>query len=106
MVERNKELIGIIQDRKLDRVRNKKSEYLGNTYYRLTVDLENKPELKEILVFKKFLQRADIYQQLERWETRDYIGKRYLFKVQRKPGAGQIFRLIDWEILKSNGKKN
>jgi hypothetical protein len=27
-----KELIGVIKDRKLDQVRNKKSEHLGNQY--------------------------------------------------------------------------
>jgi hypothetical protein len=46
------ELIGQINDKKLDRVRNRKSPHYGTTYHRLAVELENKPEVKEILVFE------------------------------------------------------
>jgi len=93
-----KELIGIIKNKKLDQVRNKKSEHLGNQYWRLAVDLENS-EIKEILVFKEWLERKAVWQELEQWELRNYLDKRYLFTVQRKPGAGQFFRLLDWELL-------
>ena len=91
----HKELIGVIKDRKLDQVRNKKSEHLGNQYWRLTVEIENE-EIKEILVFKEWLEQETIWQEIEQ---RKYLDRRYLLKVQRKPGAGQFFRLIDWKLL-------
>jgi len=91
----HKELIGVIKDRKLDQVRNKKSKHLGNQYWRLTVNIENE-EIKEILVFKEWLEQETIWQEIEQL---NYLDKRYLFKVQRKPGAGQFFRLIDWKLL-------
>ena len=90
-----KELIGIIKDKKLDLVKNKKSEHLGNQYWRLAVEIENS-EVKEILVFKEWLEQETIWQEIEQ---RKYLDKKYLFKVQRKPGAGQFFRLLDWELL-------
>jgi len=105
-----KELIGVVKDRKLDKVKNRKSEHYGNQYWRLAVNIENE-EIKEILVFKEWLEQETIWQEIEQ---RKYLDRRYLFKVQRKPGAGQFFRLIDWEIikdysakqiLKANGKK-
>lgn len=90
-----KELIGQITDKKLDRVKNKKSEYYNNPFYRLTVELENEGE-REILVFKEWLEQEKIWEQIEQSE---YIEKRFLFKIQRKPGAGQFFRLLDWKVL-------
>ena len=95
-----KELIGVITEQKLDKVKNKKSEHYGNPYWRLTVELENEEEIREILVFKEWLERETIWREIEK---RKYLDKRYLFKVQRKPGAGQFFRLIDWEQLRNNG---
>ncbi len=92
----HKELIGIITDKKLDKVKNKKSEYHGNQYWRLSVELENEEEIKEILVFKEWLEQETIWQEIEQ---KNYLDKRYLFKVQRKPGAGQFFRLLEWEKL-------
>ena len=93
-----KELIGIIRNKKLDKVKNKKSEHYGNQYWRLTVEIESE-EIKEILVFKEWLEQESIWQEIEKWELKSDFDKRYLFKVQRKPGAGQTFRLIDWELL-------
>lgn len=96
-----KELVGIIQNKKLDRVKNKKSEYYGNTYWRLKVFLDQ--EEKEILVFKESLERESVWKELEIWELKKGWNQQYLFKVQRKPGAGQIFRLLDLEILENHG---
>jgi len=93
-----KELVGKIKDKKLDEVRNKKSEYLGNKYWRLTVEIENE-EIKEILVFKEWLEQESIWEEIEQWEAKEHFNNKYLFKVQRKPGAGQFFRLLDWEII-------
>ena len=100
----HKELIGVIKDRKLDQVRNKKSKHLGNQYWRLTVEIENE-EIKEILVFKEWLEQETIWDELEKWDLKDFLNKRFCFQVKRKPGAGQFFRLLEWELLK-NGKKN
>ena len=98
----HKELIGTIRDRKLDQVRNKKSEHFGNQYWRLAVNIENE-EIRELLVFKDFLEKKTIWEEIGQ---RKYLDKRYLFKVQRKPGAGQFFRLLEWEELSSYGKEN
>ncbi|MEG7979206.1 MAG: hypothetical protein NY202_04910 [Mollicutes bacterium UO1] len=41
-----------IKEKEVKKVYNKKSKYYNHTFYRLSVELENKPELKEILVFQ------------------------------------------------------
>ena len=92
------ELIGIIKNKKIDRVRNKKSEHFGNQYYRLQVKIENS-EIKEILVFKEWVEQENVWEDVEKWELKDYYNQKYLFRIQRKPGAGQFFRLLSWEML-------
>ena len=87
------DLIGKIKDKKLDKVYNKKSEYYGNRYWRLKVNIEDEPEIKEILAFKENLEK-EFWQAIE--ESK-YIDQRYCFKVWRKPGAGQVYQLVDWE---------
>lgn len=94
---KNIELFGKITAKKLDKVRNKKSEHLGNQYWRLAVELENKPEIKEILVFENYLETKEIYQKLEDW---NHYRQNYLFTCQRKPGAGKVYRLINWKQIK------
>lgn len=96
-----KELIGIIKNKELNKVKNKKSEYYGNTYWRLKIQLEQ--EEKEILAFKEYLEQKSIWKELEKWELKDYYNQQYLFKVQRKPGAGQVFRLLNLQKLENRG---
>ena len=98
-MEKPKELIGKIKERKLDKVRNKKSEHYNNSFWRLTIEIENEPEIKELLVFKEWLEQETIWQEIEKWKLKNNWNDKYLFKVQRKPGAGQFFRLLDWKLL-------
>lgn len=97
MNKRGLKFLGRIVNKKLDKVRNKKSSYYGNFYLRLQVVLEEKREITEILVFKEWLANQSIWLDLEQ---RNYLDKKFLFYCQRKPGAGQVYRLIDWEELK------
>jgi len=94
------ELLGRITSKKLDKVYNKTSVYHNQTYWRLEVNIKNKPEIKEILVIIDFLENKRLFQQLEQWEN---YQQNYLFYCRRKPGAGQIFRLINWKELNNHG---
>ena len=86
------ECIGKIKDKKLETVYNKKSEYHGGQYLRCQVIIEDEPKIKEFLVFKEKLEKETIWQEIEQ---KNYLDKRYLFKLQRRPGAGQFWRLLD-----------
>ena len=100
--EKVHEFIGRIREIKLETVYNKKSEYHGNQYLRCQVVIEGEPEIKEFLVFKEKLEKETIWEEIEQ---KDYLDKRYLFKLQRRPGAGKFFRLLDWEIINYGKKK-
>jgi hypothetical protein len=101
----HKELVGVITDKKIERVRRKNSKHFGNTYWRLRVNIEDEPEIKEIVVFKEWLEQESIWPEIEQWDIKKHSNKRYLFKVQRKPGAGQFFRLIGWEEIRNYSTK-
>ncbi|MCE8163274.1 MAG: hypothetical protein I3273_03785 [Candidatus Moeniiplasma glomeromycotorum] len=88
--------IGKIKEKKLETVYNKKSEHYGNQYLRCQVIIEDEPQIKELLIFKEKLEKEIIWEEIEQ---KNYLGKKYLFKVQRRPGAGRFFRLIDWEAI-------
>ena len=98
----NKELIGKIIEKKPDQVRNKKSSHYGTNFWRLAVEIENE-EIKEILVFECWLENKEKWLTMEQLEMKDFLDKKYLFEVQRKPGAGQVYRLINWELLQDYG---
>ena len=70
------DLIGKINNKKLDKVRNKNSQHLGKQYWRLRVNIENEPGVEEILVFANWLENQTIWQDIEQSK---YLDKRYLF---------------------------
>lgn len=92
------ELIGKILDKGKGKVYNKKSAYYGNTYLRLAVKLENKKEVREILVF----QDSKVWQEIQRV---DYLGKRYIFYCSALISNYQIvsYQLVDWKELRNYG---
>jgi len=100
----NKELVGVVIDKKIEKVRRRNSPHFGNQYWRLGVNIKDESEIKEIIVFKEWLEQPSIWSEIEQWDLKKHLNNKYLFKVKRKPGAGQFYRLIDWEIIK-NGKE-
>lgn len=82
------------------RVYNKRSDYYNQLFYRLQVELENKPELKEILVF----QGSKVWKEIKGSE---YVDKRHLFYCSPKIANYQIvsYQLVDWQELTENSKK-
>ena len=46
------DLIGKILNKKPEKVKDKKSAHYGIPFYRLTVDIKNQEEVKEILAFE------------------------------------------------------
>ena len=91
------EFIGKIKGKHRKKVYSKKSDYCGNVYYRLQVELENNPKCKEILVFPE----NKIWQSIE--ET-NYHGKKYLFFCSPKVSNYQIvsYQLVDWKEVNNS----
>jgi len=96
----NSEFVGKIVKKKLDMVRNKASKFWGVEFWRLEVALENNKKIKEILVWKDFLQNLNIWTDIE---SNDLIDKRYIFTTHKKSGASKSYRLINWKELNNHG---
>jgi len=96
----NSKFVGKIVKKKLERVRNKASKFWGTEFWRLEVTLENNKKVKELLVWKDFLQDLDIWTDIE---SNDLINKRYIFTIHKKSGASKSYRLIDWKELEDHG---
>ena len=90
----NYEFTGRVIGKTKTKVYNKNSLYFNQFYYLLQVELENRKEPKEILVFqgsKKF----------KKVEKAEYVDKRYLFFCSPKVANYQIvsYQLVDWREL-------
>jgi len=96
------ELIGKILDKEKGKVYNKKSSYYGNTYFRLSVKLENNPEWKEILVFENGLENKQIWTDIK---ESNYLGKKYVFYCSALVGNYRIisYQLVNWKQLENHG---
>ena len=97
--ERLCEFLVFITTKKLECVYNKKSPYYRNQFWRLQVEIKDNDKTKEILVYKDFLRDLTIWKAIE---DNSWLDKRYWMLCQRKPGAGQIYRLINWKELKKH----
>lgn len=97
------ELTGQIKAKKADKVKNKTSAHYLTPFYRLTVEIDQEENINEILAFECWLERKEVWNQLVQSELPNYSNKRYYFKVRKKPGAGQVWRLVDWQELKNHG---
>ena len=53
-----------------------KEQYEGTYFFRLLVDIENKPEIKVIRTFQKNLQNKLVWKEVQ---GDKFIGKKYLF---------------------------
>ena len=89
------ELKGQIKAKKADTVKNKTSPYYLTPFYRLTAEIEQDKNIKEILAFECWLEKKKAWNQLVQSELFNYSDKRYYLKIQKKPGAGQVYRLLD-----------
>lgn len=89
------ELLGKITHKKSDKVRSKQSKHYNNPFFRLEVDIVCQEEITEILAFECWLEDKSKWEKMKQLELKDYLDKKFLFKVQRKPGAGKVFRLLD-----------
>jgi len=69
----------------------------GSTFYQLAVVIQDK-DISKINAFRDSCQEQ-IWQAIE--ESK-YIGKEYLFDCKNFMGT---YYLVDWELLKANGKK-
>lgn len=91
------EFKGRVINKHSQRVYKKKSDYYNQIFYRLQVELENNPKLKEILVFQDSKVLPEI-------KGSEYIDKRYLFYCSPKVVNYQIvsYKLVDWKELSNS----
>ena len=53
------DLIGKILNKKPEKVKDKKSAHYGIPFYRLTVNIKNQEEVKEILAFECWFEKKE-----------------------------------------------
>lgn len=97
--ERLYEFSVFITAKKLERVYNKKSPYYQNEFWRLWVETKNNEQVKQILVYQDFLRDPAIWKAIE---NNHWLDRRYWMLCNRKPGAGRIYRLVNWKELSNS----
>lgn len=95
------ELIGVkVIDKNSDKVGA--SKHAGNTFYRLNITCENKPEIRQVKVFKDKIGTYGDISQEEIWNVvvnSDYADRRYIFYCHRKDIIH--YALVGWKELEN-----
>ncbi|KLL03516.1 MAG: hypothetical protein MRERV_39c022 [Mycoplasmataceae bacterium RV_VA103A] len=75
-------------------------KHAGDTFYRLNITCENRPEVKQVKVFKDKVGTYGGVSQEEIWKAvvnSDYADKRYIFYCHRKDIIH--YALVGWKEL-------
>ena len=95
------ELIGVkVIDKTADK--NGAGRHAGETFYRLNITCENKPEIKVVKVFKDMVGTHGDISQEEIWNdvlNANYADKRYIFYCHRKDLIH--YGLVGWKELEN-----
>lgn len=88
------ELVGVILGKTQEKVYNKKSDYYGSNYYKLTVKIENWENVNFLYIFADKLVSEQIWKDIQ---ESNYFDKKFIFYCHNHQGN---YSLVNWKQIK------